>query len=263
MKIRGILFELDETLIEEEVSNDEAAQTVCAVASERAGVDRDALFRAMRERSRELWLGGPAVDYCRNIGISSREGLWGTFSGDDPGASRLRQWIPEYRLLTWLGALQRLGNDDRSLAEELAETFMTERRARHIVFPETLTTLLELQPHYRLALITNGATDIQREKIDGARLGAFFPAILISGAVGAGKPHPEIFLAALAQLGLAAHEAMMIGDSLSRDIDGAGALGIATIWINRTRKPRDKRYRAPDFELTDLHGLSNLIDNIR
>ncbi|MDO8432407.1 MAG: HAD family hydrolase [Candidatus Binatus sp.] len=259
MKIRGVLFDLDETLIEEQASNDAAAMIACAIAAERVGIDRDALLRAMRERSLELWLGGPMIDYCRNIGISPGEGLWGSFSSADPGAARLGQWIPEYRMLTWLGALQRVGIDDRSLAAELAATFITERRARHLVFPEILPMLLDLRRNYRLALITNGATDLQREKIDGAGLGAFFPATLISGTLGIGKPRPEIFLAALSQLGLAAAEAVMIGDSLSRDIGGAGALGIRTIWINRLRRPRDQRYRSPDFELTDLRGLPAII----
>lgn len=270
MKVRGVIFDLDETLIEEEVSNDQAAYATCALAAERLGVDldRDAMFRAMRERSRELWLGGPMIDYCMNIGISPREGLWGSFSSNDSGAARLRQWIPEYRILTWLGALRVVVEnrssltDLRSLAAELANNFMTDRRTRHIVFPETERVMRELQPHFRFALITNGATDIQQEKIDGSLLAPFFQSILISGSFGAGKPHPEIFRSALSQLGLEPAEAAMIGDSPSRDIDGAGTLGIRTVWINRLRKPRDSRYRAPDFELHDLNELPSILANL-
>jgi phosphoserine phosphatase len=263
MKIRGVLFDLDETLIEEEVSNDGAAVAVCAFAAERSGIelDRDTMFRAMREISRELWLGGPMIDYCNNIGISPREGLWGTFSSEDSGAARLREWIPDYRIRTWLGALRRVGIDDRSLAVELAEKFLTDRRARHIVFPESERVLLELQPGYRLALITNGATDIQLEKIDGSRLAPFFQTILISGSFGVGKPHPEIFTAALSQLDLQPGEAVMIGDSLKRDVGGAAALGIRTIWLNRLRKPPSDRHPAPDLELRDLCELPSLIAN--
>jgi putative hydrolase of the HAD superfamily len=271
MKIRAVLFDLDETLIEEEASNDQAAYATCKFAAERLGVDldRDAMFRAMREQSRELWLGGPMIDYCMNIGISPREGLWGSFSSNDSGAARLREWIPEYRILTWLGALQRVVIDGRlqaaelrSLAAELADKFMTDRRTRHIVFPETERVMRELQPHYRFALITNGATDIQQEKIDGSRLGPFFQSILISGSFGAGKPHPEIFRSALSKLGLEPAEAVMIGDSPSRDIDGAGVLGIRTVWMNRLRKPLSDRYRAPDFELPDLNDLPSLLANL-
>ena len=259
MKIRAVLFDLDETLIEEESSNDAAAIAACTLAADRHAIDRGALFRAMREQSLALWLSGPMIDYCRNIGISSREGLWGAFSSEDPGSAKLREWIPEYRARSWLDALRHLGIDDESLAAELAQAFMIERRARHVIFPESLNVMHQLKRSYRLALITNGASDIQREKIEGAGLEPFFDPILISGNLGFGKPAPEIFAAALRQLNLAQDEAVMVGDSFSRDIEGARAVGIKTVWINRFARTRDERYHAPDAELIDLRQLPSII----
>ena len=270
MKIRAVLFDLDETLIEEESSNDAAAIAACALAAIRHGIDRDALFRAIREQSLALWLGGPMIDYCRNIGISSREGLWGAFSSDDPGSAKLRDWIPEYRRRSWLDALRHLGIDDESLAAELAHAFMIERRARHVVFSESRQVLHQLKRSHRLALITNGASDIQREKIVGAGLAPFFDAIVISGSLGFGKPNPEIFATALRHLNVAPDETVMVGDSLSRDIEGARTAGIKTIWINRFARPRHDprkierlderdRYHAPDAELIDLRQLPSII----
>src|SRR6266436_7893241 len=92
MKIRAVLFDLDETLIEEESSNDASALAACEIASARHGVDCARLFTAMRQSSAKLWRAGAMFDYCREIGISSREGLWGSFTGDDPTLSRLRDW---------------------------------------------------------------------------------------------------------------------------------------------------------------------------
>ena len=107
----------------------------CAVAGARHGLDQGALFRAMRERSVALFRAGPAIDYCRAIGVSSREGLWGSFDGDAPELEVLRRWSPRYRVESWSAALHDLGVDDRALAEELADVFMRDRGAATWCFP--------------------------------------------------------------------------------------------------------------------------------
>ena len=46
------------------------------------------------------------------------------------------------------------------------------------------------------------------------------------------KPHRRPFEVALARLGVAPSEALMIGDSYARDVVGAAALGIDAVWID-------------------------------
>ena len=75
MKVRAVIFDLDETLIEEETSNDASALAAGEIATIRHGVDRVALLTALRKHSRELFLAGPLIDYCRDIGISACVGL--------------------------------------------------------------------------------------------------------------------------------------------------------------------------------------------
>lgn len=48
------------------------------------------------------------------------------------------------------------------------------------------------------------------------------------------KPRKELFQFALQSTGLKADEVVHIGDSLSSDVKGAGAMGINTIWVNRS-----------------------------
>src|SRR5260370_16521573 len=98
MKVRAVLFDLDETLIEEESSNDASALAACEIAFARHGVDRASLFAAMRKRSGELWRAGPMFDYCRDIGISSREGLWGSFLADDAALAPLPHWPSDSKI---------------------------------------------------------------------------------------------------------------------------------------------------------------------
>src|SRR5258708_5271050 len=134
MKVRAVIFDLDETLIEEETSNDASALTAAEIAVARRGVDRVALLTALRKRSRELFLSGPMISYCRDIGISAREALWGSFTGDDPSLVQLRNWMPTYRLGSWTAALEEVGVDDPALAAELAGFFAIDLSRRHVLF---------------------------------------------------------------------------------------------------------------------------------
>ena len=90
-----------------------------------------------------------------------------------------------------------------------------------------------------MAVVTNGAACLQREKLAASGLADRFGAVVVSGEVGVGKPDAAVFRVALERLG--ADEAVMIGDSLDRDIDGALAAGLGAVWINRfgTRGGRD------------------------
>ncbi|MEV4412347.1 HAD family hydrolase [Catellatospora sp. NPDC049609] len=62
--------------------------------------------------------------------------------------------------------------------------------------------------------------------------------VVTSEDVGSYKPHPAMFQAALDLLGLPAGAVLHIGDSLSADITGAHHLGIPSVWVNRSGKPR-------------------------
>jgi putative hydrolase of the HAD superfamily len=259
IKVRAVIFDLDETLIEEESSNDASALAACEIAFARHGVDRASLLAAMRLRSRELWRAGPMFDYCREIGISPREGLWGSFIGDDPTLTRLRDWSADYKIRAWTDALRDLNIDDDALAVELAQFFERDRRMRHVAFPESRQVLEELKKHYKLAMITNGAIDIQRDKIDGSNLADFFDPIIISGELGFGKPSPKLFTMALERLAVMPDQCVMIGDSLSRDIGGASAVGIRTIWVNRFQRTVADNDPTPDLELTDLITLPTIL----
>ena len=264
MKVETVLFDLDETLIEEEASNDASALAACAIAHQRHGVDTKALLAALRAQCRELWSAGPALEYCRDIGISSREGLWGAFTGDaSPHLKTLREWIPGYRVEAWRRALGTLGIDDASIAREMADLFLADRACRHVVFPESREVLGHLRAHrVKLGMITNGASDIQRAKIVGSELADFFDVILVSGEEGFGKPKPEIFRLAIDRLDADEASSVMIGDSLKRDVAGAAAVGIASIWVNRMGIKSGDEFPVPHAEMRDLAKLSELLETI-
>jgi HAD superfamily hydrolase (TIGR01509 family) len=99
-----------------------------------------------------------------------------------------------------------------------------------------LEALSDLRTHgVRLALVSNiwqpFLTSVWRH------FGTFFDAHvpeelqLFSFRLGVAKPDPEIFERALGAAGVAARDAVMVGDSYDDDIDPAASLGIGTVWV--------------------------------
>lgn len=257
--MRALIFDLDDTLLVQDRSDDEARLAACLVASARYGLDPQTLAAAAHERARRLWLESPAATFCQSVGISSTEGLWAGFKGDDRHLKSLRAWTPSYRRETWGGALQAFDVDDDDLATTMAEVFVTERRARHVLFPEADAVLSDLKQDYRLGLLTNGAPDLQREKLAASGLEGYFDAVVISGDLGYGKPDPRIFMHLLGLLEVAPSEAMMVGDNPGRDIAGAHAAGIYAVWIDRGSQRTPDMGSAPDATIGDLRSLRSLL----
>jgi putative hydrolase of the HAD superfamily len=143
------------------------------------------------------------------------------------------------------------------VVKELSEKYIQERQHRHVVYEDVVPTLRYLKENYRLGLLTNGAPDLQRTKLDASGLADFFDAVIISGEVGIGKPDPRIFELALDQLGAAAHTTAMIGNSLRSDVAPALELHLMTIWVNREVKHRDDTI-IPNAEVSNLTELKDI-----
>jgi putative hydrolase of the HAD superfamily len=140
---------------------------------------------------------------------------------------------PDPRILH-AGRHQLLGGvEDAPLAAELAELYGEERRARHEVFADVADALAGLAESHSLAVVTNGAGCLQREKLVASDLGDFFQAVIVSADLGVAKPDASIFQHALDQLGVDSAGATMIGDSIAKDVDGALAAGFGAVWVNR------------------------------
>jgi putative hydrolase of the HAD superfamily len=255
MEPAAILFDLDDTLVVDEAAVEAALLATCVELQHRYGLDPQSLALTVRHCARELWRAAPTLAYCRTIGISSAEGLWARFLGNDPQLQTLHAWAPTYRREAWADALAAYGIRDTHLAEQLAEAFRAERRARHWAFPEVDAVLRALQSRYRLAIVTNGAPDLQREKLEGVGLVPYFAIITISGEVGIGKPDPRIFAHTLARLGVPSTQAVMVGNDLMRDIRGAQKAGITDIWVNRTSAAYVAADTTPNAEITSLLEL--------
>jgi len=169
-----------------------------------------------------------------------------------------RVWGPsglsmaQLRLQAFRSLLEGLGVIDEDLAQQLTETYLKARFASTTTFPDVLPTLDALGGRYRLGVITNGNSDPEKCGLPGR-----FGFSVFAHLCGAMKPDPAIFLSAIGQSGSAPAEIVHVGDSLRDDVAGANAVGITSVWLNRTGSSNDTRIR-PDHELrtlTDLPGL--------
>jgi len=259
MPLQAILFDLDDTLIVDEAISKSAMESVAALAAKLHGADKARFLVDAGKHSRALWQDNPARAYCAAIGITAEECLWGNFTGESGDLSSLRRWAMEFRHALFDAVLREQGvpGDEGALAGEFAST----RRKLQRLMPDAKETLARLKPAFKIGLLTNGAPDLQREKIAASGLASFFDAIVVSGEHGVGKPEPGIFHRLLADLGTVPEAAMMVGNSLARDIVGAHNAGItSTVWL---RVPGSEEFAevSPRHTIAGLHELPALAES--
>ncbi len=116
------------------------------------------------------------------------------------------------------------------------EEFVEERNTLFskltIPYPETMEVLKTLKGRYQLGVITNGFSEVQRDKIKMAGIEDYFEDIIVSGEQEFAKPDPRIFLLSCEHLGVSPEEAIYVGDYYPNDVVGAVAAKIMPIWIN-------------------------------
>jgi putative hydrolase of the HAD superfamily len=101
------------------------------------------------------------------------------------------------------------------------------------VLPETPPFLEKLRAQgYYLGVISNsiGTMEQQLQRVDLAR---HFETVIDSAVVGVEKPHPEIFQIAFQRAGVAAQDALFVGDTNATDMGGAHLAGLRGVLIDR------------------------------
>lgn len=103
------------------------------------------------------------------------------------------------------------------------------------LIPGALTALNELAEVATLAIVSNGAYKVQKSRITASGLEQFMDGVYISEKVGATKPNPKIYEAALRDLGINNRSrVLVVGDDLLADIRGGKNAGLDTCWVNFT-----------------------------
>lgn len=261
MVIKTIIFDLDDTLLWDEKSVQDAFEATCKMAQEKYDLDSLELEKRVRANAREIYASYPTYEFTQMIGINPFEGLWGEFPDEGGMFPELYKLVPGYRKEAWTRGLSDLGIDDAKLGEELGEAFPANRKKTAALYDDTLQLLDALKGKYQLVLLTNGSPALQNIKLDLTPvLVPYFEQIVISGAFGKGKPDVAIFEHVLELVQKEKEEVIMVGDNLNTDILGALQTGITSIWINRKdTKPGQVQ---PDHEINALMDLVPLLEKL-
>jgi YjjG family noncanonical pyrimidine nucleotidase len=126
------------------------------------------------------------------------------------------------------------------------------------LLPDAEAVVQRLAAVADLMIITNGLQEVQRPRFARATISKYFVDFVISEEVGAAKPDRRIFAEAFARMNQPAPDAVLIvGDSLSSDIQGGNNARIDTCWFNPAGQPRDQDVKI-DFEIACLTELLTL-----
>ena len=99
----------------------------------------------------------------------------------------------------------------------------------------------------KIALVSNGVSVIQRNRLSKCPLTPLFDAIVISEEAGVAKPDPKLLHIAMEQLGCTdKNQAVMVGDSASADIAAAVNAGVDSIFFS----PKGKTCDAATYNVT-------------
>ena len=219
---RAVLFDLDDTLFDHRRSARAALAELHRVHGR--GTDLDAFER----------------QHTRFLEVMHREVLAGRVGLDEARRERFRRVFLEFDI-----ALD--DPDVDAVATAYRSGYMTARRA----LDGAAELLTALRPHARVGIVTNNLLDEQRDKLDYCGLAHLVDALIASEDVGVSKPDRGIFDIALDRLGVAADEAVMVGDSWANDVAGARDAGIRAIWFNPDRQPSPD----PGLRVIELHAL--------
>jgi putative hydrolase of the HAD superfamily len=141
-------------------------------------------------------------------------------------------------------------------SDEFCEEFMT-----YVYLDENTEKLLHtLHGKYKLGIVSNFAIPECVDKLLKTHgLDRLFDAVVVSGAVNKRKPSPQVFECAMKALDVSACETVFVGDTLDADIEGAKAVGMKAVYIQRRiEKVEDV---TPDRTIKSLAELPLLLEN--
>lgn len=146
----------------------------------------------------------------------------------------------------------------------LAAGIIAYRRAREasmVLYPHVKSTLVKLMRRgYRLAVISDAPAKQAWLRLCALELHHFFETVIAFEDTGKRKPHPRPFQKTLAKLDVTPEEALMVGDWPERDMAGAKAVGIRTVYA-RYGDAFGVSHSGADREIDDISELIELLDD--
>lgn len=194
--IRGVVFDLDHTLYDRYGTIELGAEVMYKYGA-KSSVSPEEIAREWIKHDKELVHRGPRVMYGE-LGKSD------IFSEEQPA---------------------------ERLLEAHVELFSTVAKP----FDFTVPTLTELKARgFKIGLITNGSSTLQRKKLALLGLENAFDQILIGGEFGLHKPHTEMYEEMSKLLDIPPSDLMYVGDHPINDVSASRKAGYVPVWVRTT-----------------------------
>lgn len=232
----SIVFDLDSTLLDNSSYQDTLAEICRQVSELHPGVEP----RQLQQANLTIWTSNKNR-YMTELW----DGIKDTFSlGEE----------------VWELTLAQCGIQSQSIAREAARIHDATEAGHIRLYADARSAVQTLQQAgIRMALVTNGPSQLQRRKIEILGIAPWFEAVLVSAEVGHSKPEPEIYMLALESLNADPKDAWFVGDNLYTDIAGANNVGMPSVWVNRTGEPLPPDAPVPTHEVRTLAPLPGLM----
>ena len=147
-------------------------------------------------------------------------------------------------------------------AVDVARAYEKNLAIGHYFLPGAEEAVDTLHKKYRLFLVSNGTASVQKGRMTSANLYRFFEKVFVSQEIGHNKPAKAYFDACFAQIpDFDPAKAVIVGDSLSSDIQGGINAGIKTCWVNPSHAAPQNGI-VPDYEIEALHQLPALLESM-
>jgi putative hydrolase of the HAD superfamily len=203
--VAAVLFDLDGTLIDHTRQiEDLSCETFDAFRDQLPPISPERFWETFWLKNHDLWY--MVVD--------------GALAGDAA------------RLYSFVNTLRAVKADDR-LAGPMLEDWEGRILTATRLFDDSLSTLCHLRSAgLRLGIVTNGFTTVQTRKIRRHALQDYVNFTLISEEARVFKPNPGIFRLGVERAGVAAQEALFVGDTPTSDIQGACEAGLRAVLMD-------------------------------
>lgn len=224
MRIKGVIFDLDETLWPVGPVIQHAESTLHAwMAIHVPQVSQHYSIEQLRLRRNALVKTNPRFEYDL--------------------------WSLRHTLLSHV--FRELGEDVDKADQAMA--VFADARNQVSLYDDVLAGLSMLGEHVVLGSISNGFADLHEIGIS-----SYFKVSLAAHRFGCAKPDPRIFLAACSELGLLPEQVIYVGDDLVLDVFGAQQVGMQGVWMNRQQLNLDDTPHShvrPDAIVSNLHEV--------
>lgn len=143
---------------------------------------------------------------------------------------------------------------------EFSKSYVKHLSYASFLYNDSLPLIESLYKEFKLIIITNGLKDVQDNRIRKSIIGKYFEDVVVSEEVEVSKPDPKIFEHALNNIKHTdKSKVLMVGDSLTSDIQGGINFGIDTCWFNPNNIIK-KTAIEPTYEISNLMNLKNILE---